>query len=385
MQRTALLLAALFASGAADAVTNLPPVCSTDTAEGKAVSGCATTAQRFTEATPESLVRACDSATCAYAQRTWRRMRNVTPTQFVEVCGADRSPGALDNCQGSTTTQWGAMRLVAATDVAKLNANAAVEASTFPGTFTVSPSTGASPLTVTISWDVALTGGACSASGSWTGTKPLTGSQTVTNLTANAAYTLTCTRTAPASTSARLSWTAPATNTDNSPLTNLAGYRVVWGTSATALVNTVQIPNASATTYEVTGLKPGSYYFAVKAYSSTGAESTNSNVATKTITTGTLETHTATRAVIVTATPNPPTGLTVAEETAYRLNQGWDRLSAQRIGVVPLGTKCDQTQQALALHRVPRAAVKLDPLMARPNVVLAKCSVPQASALAVER
>jgi Putative Ig domain len=86
-----------------------------------------------------------------------------------------------------------------------------------------------------------------------------------------------------ATSSATLSWTPPTQNTDGSTLTNLAGYRLYYGTSATALTQSIQIANPSVSTYVIDGLTPTTYYFAVRAYTSGGAESTNSNVASKTL------------------------------------------------------------------------------------------------------
>jgi hypothetical protein len=83
--------------------------------------------------------------------------------------------------------------------------------------------------------------------------------------------------------SATLSWTAPTENEDGSTLSNLAGYRIVYGTSASALTNTIQITNPSVTTYVVENLAPATWYFAVTAVNSTGAESNYSNVANKQI------------------------------------------------------------------------------------------------------
>src|SRR6185436_2888551 len=82
---------------------------------------------------------------------------------------------------------------------------------------------------------------------------------------------------------ATLSWTAPTANTDGSTLSNLAGYRIRYGTSAASLTNTIVIDNASVTTYIVEDLSPATWYFAVTAINSQGAESTNSNVANKQI------------------------------------------------------------------------------------------------------
>ena len=77
-----------------------------------------------------------------------------------------------------------------------------------------------------------------------------------------------------------LSWTPPTQNTDGTSLTNLAGYRVVYGTSASALNQVVQL-NAGVSSVVVDNLAPATYYFAVRAYTSAGLESSNSNIGTK--------------------------------------------------------------------------------------------------------
>jgi hypothetical protein len=83
--------------------------------------------------------------------------------------------------------------------------------------------------------------------------------------------------------SATLSWTAPIEMTDGSALTNLAGYRVYYGASASALTNTVELANPGLTTYVIANLSAGTYYFAVKAYTTANVESDLSNVGSKTI------------------------------------------------------------------------------------------------------
>lgn len=88
---------------------------------------------------------------------------------------------------------------------------------------------------------------------------------------------------APANNAAVLSWTAPTSNTDGSVLTNLAGYRISYGTSANAMTQTIQVSNPSVTHYTIDNLAPGTYYFAVRAYTSAGTQSANSNVQSKTV------------------------------------------------------------------------------------------------------
>lgn len=73
-----------------------------------------------------------------------------------------------------------------------------------------------------------------------------------------------------------LSWIAPTTNTDGSQLTDLAGFRVYYGTSSESYSNSVDVGNV-ASCY-VTGLGTGdTYYFAITAYDLIGNESGYSN------------------------------------------------------------------------------------------------------------
>jgi hypothetical protein len=83
--------------------------------------------------------------------------------------------------------------------------------------------------------------------------------------------------------SATLSWTPPTQNTDGSSLTNLAGYRILYGTSPTALTRTVQLANPGLSRYVVENLAVGTWYFSVRSYSTAGAESSASNVASTSV------------------------------------------------------------------------------------------------------
>jgi hypothetical protein len=83
--------------------------------------------------------------------------------------------------------------------------------------------------------------------------------------------------------SATLSWVAPTQREDGSALTNLAGYRVRYGTSPGSYPNQVQISNPGITTVVVENLPAGTYYFVATAYDSNGQESQFSGVVSKTI------------------------------------------------------------------------------------------------------
>jgi len=82
---------------------------------------------------------------------------------------------------------------------------------------------------------------------------------------------------------ATLSWAAPDQNTDGSALTNLAGYRIYYGTSADALNQVIDIATVGMTTYVVDNLSSGTYYFSIRAYNAVGAESELSNIVSSTI------------------------------------------------------------------------------------------------------
>jgi hypothetical protein len=83
--------------------------------------------------------------------------------------------------------------------------------------------------------------------------------------------------------SATLRWTPPTLNEDGSPLNDLSGYRVYYGTSSTDLGTTLDLPNPGLTSAVVENLAPATWYFAVRAYNASNVESASSNIASKTI------------------------------------------------------------------------------------------------------
>jgi hypothetical protein len=83
--------------------------------------------------------------------------------------------------------------------------------------------------------------------------------------------------------SATISWTPPTSNTDNSPLTNLGGYRIYYGTNSSNLTQVLNLPNPGISSGVVENLAPGTWYFAVTSYNSSNVESERSNVTSKTI------------------------------------------------------------------------------------------------------
>lgn len=83
--------------------------------------------------------------------------------------------------------------------------------------------------------------------------------------------------------SATLSWTPPTQNSDGSSLSNLTGYQVLYGRTATNLDQTVALDNPSLNRYVVENLGAGTWYFAVVAVNSAGVTSPLSNAGNKTI------------------------------------------------------------------------------------------------------
>lgn len=82
---------------------------------------------------------------------------------------------------------------------------------------------------------------------------------------------------------ATLTWTPVTQNTDGTLLTDLAGYKVFYGLSASAMNTIAQLTDPTLTTYVVRNLPSGTWYFAVVAYTSGGTQGAMSNIGTKTI------------------------------------------------------------------------------------------------------
>lgn len=158
-----------------------------------------------------------------------------------------------------------------------------------------------------LTWATTPAATGCTASGAtnWTGSKAASGTVTLASVaTPSPIYALRCQW--PGSTSAVLSWTPPTQNTDGSTLSNLGGYRVLYGPSPTSLSQTISINNPGANTFTVEQLTAGTWHFSVIARASNGAESVRANSVSKVIT----PPFEVTQSVGV-KQPNPPTNLTV--------------------------------------------------------------------------
>jgi hypothetical protein len=158
--------------------------------------------------------------------------------------------------------------------------------------------------------------------------------------------------------SVTVSWTAPTLNEDGSPLTDLAGFNIYYGTSSGAYTNSVNVDNPAATSLVIEDLSAGDYFFAATAYNEGGIESKYSGEAVKTVEDG---------------GPSPPTDLIVVNDIyAYGVSQSEDVLELYPIGTVPLGTACLPDTTVNGKYRVPRDVVEYIGTI-RPPVVFAEC------------
>ena len=77
-----------------------------------------------------------------------------------------------------------------------------------------------------------------------------------------------------------LDWTPPIQNTDGTPVAagEVAGYKILYGESPSALNQFVAISDATTTTYTFQNLPASTWYFAIVAVDSAGNESAPTNV-----------------------------------------------------------------------------------------------------------
>jgi hypothetical protein len=121
--------------------------------------------------------------------------------------------------------------------------------------------------------------GAGSGSTSTSGTSSTSGTGTTTTSGTTVASGGKVTSPVKSTTSvATLDWLPPTENSDGSVLINLAGYTVYYGTSPDNLTQSVKLTNPGLTSYTVTNLPSGTWYFAVTAYTADGVESLRTSV-----------------------------------------------------------------------------------------------------------
>ena len=82
---------------------------------------------------------------------------------------------------------------------------------------------------------------------------------------------------------ATLDWVPPAVNSDGTPLTDLAGYTIRYGTNPGTLDQVIEIKNPGITSYVLDNLAPATWYFAISSVNSEGVESQTTGVVWTTI------------------------------------------------------------------------------------------------------
>jgi hypothetical protein len=236
-------------------------------------------------------------------------------------------------------------------------------------TITANPTSATGSATPVLTWSSSPVASSCLASGGWSGTKFASGSETVARITANASYTLTCTWGAASTT---VTWVAPTRNTDNTTLTDLASFKVVYGRSATDLSQTRVVSDPRATSTVISSLAAGTWYFAVRAVSSAQRESDLSNVASKSIAAASTA---RTVNVTVTPAPSPTPSLRTVRTTVYDViwvNNA--RARGQVVGSIALGRPCTSNYQVATVYYGVNRADVTQTRQPRSNSVITRCA-----------
>jgi hypothetical protein len=238
-------------------------------------------------------------------------------------------------------------------------------------TFTANKTSATGSLAPVLTWSTTPVASSCAASGAWSGTKFASGSETVATITSSKSYTLTCSW---GGGSAKVTWVAPTTNTNGTTLTNLAGFKVLFGTSASSLNQSQLVNDPKATSSTVSALGAGTWYFAVRAVNSQQLESDNGPVGQKSITSASAA---KTVDITITAsTPPPTTTLKTVSTHVYDVIMQSDgsRLLGQQVGTIALGKPCGETYKVgTDRYRVNRDYVTFT-LTPRSRSVVARCA-----------
>src|SRR5258706_289371 len=88
---------------------------------------------------------------------------------------------------------------------------------------------------------------------------------------------------APTVGSVTATWVAPVISADGTTLTDLAGYRVYYGTASGTYSKSVTVTDRTATSYTIANLPIGTYFVTVTAFDASNNESARSPEVSKTI------------------------------------------------------------------------------------------------------
>lgn len=173
---------------------------------------------------------------------------------------------------------------------------------------------------------------------------------------------------------ATISWTMPTQWTDGKPLTTLAGTEVFSGLGPNALTRAAEVP-VPATSYTLSGLIDGTWYFAVRVLTTDGFYSGMTNAVSLVVQT--------------TATPPPPPPAvtwkvalngTTTTRPAYELilnASGTANVRGYQLGTVPVGKPCGDTKLIAGTteyHSLTEADVALQSPTYKGRALVAVCS-----------
>lgn len=172
-------------------------------------------------------------------------------------------------------------------------------------TFTAQNTTGNGSVTPVLTWTTTPAATSCVASGSWTGTKAASGTQTLPAITQSATYNLACTW--PNST-LTVSWTPATTNTDTTAYTDAKAVRVYWNVEGSTTAPSSRDVLVPATSTTLGALPPASYVVTASSVNQLNVESVKTNPVAVT-----LSSASATKSIGITVNPipMPPTNIKV--------------------------------------------------------------------------
>jgi len=236
-------------------------------------------------------------------------------------------------------------------------------------TFTANRTSATGSLVPVLTWSTTPVASSCTAGGAWTGTKFASGTATLPTITSSKSYTLTCSW---GNGSSTVTWTKPTKNTDNSALTDLAGYKVVFGNSAGSLSQSKSINDPNATSTTIPALGSGTWYFAVRAVNASGVESANSTVVSKTISSASAS---KTVNVTITGTTNPTLKTVNAMVFDVLHDSSGARILGRQVGTIALGKACDSTFKVYSSHYAVSKSDASISVTPRSTHVVARCAI----------
>lgn len=225
----------------------------------------------------------------------------------------------------------------------------------------------------TLTWSTSPAASSCKASGGWSGTKAASGKEVIPTINATTSYTLTCSWGSSGG-SATIRWDRPTTNTDGSQLTDLARYRIVYGTSAGSLTRSTVIDDPSRTSATISSLTNGTWYFAVRAINAANVESANSNTAAKSVSSSSSS---KSKTVTISIAPPPSGRLRTVATNVWDVERRSDGVWVRRavVGTIALNKPCSTTFRAGENHYVVNRSDTRLTATPRSTQLVANCAV----------